>query len=655
MGFREPLDISEITQQYEVFRQGTSTAEVNFVLPSKARPEEPLDDIPRHLYQRPRMPGEGESPERVGSGPIRCSTSREIVSGRPAFAWDPNRYYRDLWIPWPYVNATRKDLRHAYVVMGGENSPRLTYCFKQLLNPEIRTAYDALPLGEQYLDDIYIQEELKRQAAIEASRRSAQGHYTMAQEVLDDWGFKIVPPEDDARVPDTMPTRKHDQFRYEETVGGIWQYAFYLWRTTRWDITRLSAWQSAMITELSGLCPTLVVGLMGKQPHRFVIGWVDDEPVVFLNAEEEVTPDLAKAATTELMNQMNAQSNTRPVQVKAGTDMTQQPVPNFRRGGDVGDEAAKATGGNFARQHFLSIKEGEQEVVRYLTDSPDWIVVNQHANVPTKAKPADYEGNWPQSMPAVCRYDEAFGGAYKDCYIDDAELKNSYGRVIKATPREWALAVLREEVVGTQAMVDAGEIEPAQVGQRLGYRDQTRDVAERNEKGEETGKVNKEPAIVIVNMAPGNYFTGLNSLFSIYRTVCDRDYIVKRSGSGTDTVYTHIPLDPTPNLHGAYTKADGTKVEATERWLAKYPPAIASQGLDDLNVLIAHRASDEYYGRFFDPNKSQGTTKSDSNGQASKAPDVPDTPADAVDEEKLAAMRDRVRGHAGAASMADVD
>jgi hypothetical protein len=117
-------------------------------------------------------------------------------------------------------------------------------------------------------------------------------------------------------------------------------------------------------------------------------------------------------------------------------------------------------------------------------------------------------------------------------------------------------------------------------------------------------------------------------------------------------VYTHIPLDPTPSLHGAYTNNEGEHVAATERWLEKYPPAIAAQHLD-LNEMIAHRASDEYYGRFFDPSKSSAS----SNGTApqSSAPDVPETPADAVDEDKLAAMRARVRGHAGQASLSDVD
>lgn len=327
----------------------------------------------------------------------------------------------------------------------------------------------------------------------------------------------------------------------------------------------------------------------------------------------------------------------------------------FRRGGAEAIEASKSAGGAFAKVHYLTIEDEGQVTLRYITDAHDWLYVLQHASVPTKNPPKDYQGNWPKSMPAVCRYDEAFAGRYSDCYIDDAELKNQWGNLCKATTRIWALAVLREEVIGTKEMAEAGEIESDQIGKRLGYRDQTREIAERDADGKETGKTRLEPAIVVCNFASNNYFGGLYSLYTIYNTVTDRDYVVKKTGQKKDVNYNHIPLAETPNLHGAYVikNKKGEVVEevpATDRWNEKYPPAIKEQNLN-LDEIVADKASDEYYARFFDPNKTPAPRDGESSSKGS-APEVPEGPGDGVDAEKLAAMRERVRGHS---SVGDID
>lgn len=307
----------------------------------------------------------------------------------------------------------------------------------------------------------------------------------------------------------------------------------------------------------------------------------------------------------------------------------------FRRGGEAAREEAAKSQGGFARTNYLSIEDGQQEVVRYITDSPDWIFVDQHAGVPTKNKPKDHEGNWPESMPAVCRYDAAFKGVHSDCYIDDAQIKNQWGRLCKPTVRVWALACLRQEVLWTEEDAANGDCEKDQVGRRRGFTDAMREIDERNEKGEATGNTIQERAIVVVNFAPSNYFNGLQSMYGIYGTVCDRDYVVKRTGKGKDADYDHIPLDPTPNLK-----------PGTDRW-DKYAQAVKEQNLD-LEAIVSEKASDEYYARFFDPNKEAPARGGDKKSSKSDTPPAPaESGGNDVDQDRLAAMRERVRGHGG--------
>lgn len=319
MGFREALDLSHIVRKYEAFG-GTSTAgQIHYVDGEGVR-EEQYEPIPARLYEPAGRPGTGEEPALVGAGPATCSTDRTVAVAGPLFAWDPNRYYRDLGIGWPYVGATRKDLRLAFFEREGMNSRRLTYCLKQLLNPTVRAEYDALPLGEQYLNDDYVQDALKRKVAEEAARRSQVGDYTTAEQVLDEMGYHLVPDdtsdatrqeENPTDVVDTDHLNRLDEDKYRESVD-TWGYGFYLWRTTRWDTERLAEWQACLIAAVGDLdIPALTVGLMGKQPHPYVIAEVADEWVVFLNHEEEVTPDLASSAINALHSSQLSRSTSR--------------------------------------------------------------------------------------------------------------------------------------------------------------------------------------------------------------------------------------------------------------------------------------------------------------------------------------------------------
>lgn len=338
----------------------------------------------------------------------------------------------------------------------------------------------------------------------------------------------------------------------------------------------------------------------------------------------------------------------------------------FRSGGEaaqVDSTPIGGGGGSFRRTAYLpKIKPGERLALRYLDEQEDWLYADAHPSAPTKAKPDDWpkESNWPDSMPAVCRHDKAFQAdpkngieaLYNDCYICDSGLTNAWGRTCKPVVRVWARAVLREEVVGTQAMADSGAIPANRVGKRVGYRDvkRTVNVPKRDDKGESIkdadGKTvleeREEIAIVVVNQAVSNYFAGLIAMASQYETIRDRDFVVTRTGEGKDTEYTHIPMDPVPGL-----------APGEDSW-KRYEDAIKDQGDSvDLDAIMTDRSSDDYYARFFDPSKTptpRGGSKEGAQSGASEAPVAQQEAASSnePDADKLAQMRARMKSAGGA-------
>lgn len=298
------------------------------------------------------------------------------------------------------------------------------------------------------------------------------------------------------------------------------------------------------------------------------------------------------------------------------------PVGNFRRGAD--EAAAAVKSGGFARTHYFSIEDGEEAVLRFLTDAnPDpnnphveaWIVVQQHQMVPTKDKPEGWEGNWPKAMGAVCRYDDAFKDVYNDCYICD-HLVGKHERVRKPAPRIWALAALRERVF--------------EDGKLVGIKDVEREVTrkKRDKDGKETGEeeTTKEKAIVVVNMGWKNFFNALQGFASVYGTILDRDYWIKRSGASTDTTYQIVNIDPIPGY-------DLRDPEVMKKYESGY----------DLAEIISGNASDEFYAKFFDPRVS---VDKDGNIIKTGAPvESQAKPEGDVDQGRLSALAERVRGY----------
>jgi hypothetical protein len=277
----------------------------------------------------------------------------------------------------------------------------------------------------------------------------------------------------------------------------------------------------------------------------------------------------------------------------------------FRKGVD---EAAKASKGNFARTEFFKLEDKGSALVRFITDADEWITVDQHQMIPTKDKPSDYEGNWPEKMGSVCRKDEAFD--YGECYICDFLVDGK--KIKRPSGRTWALACIREEV--------------REDGKIAGYRDKTREVVKKIGDKEETVT---EKDIVVVNMAWKNFFSIMKGFAEYYGTVLDRDYHIKRTGDDQSTTYQIVPLDP------LIMDDKGTKFDLRD-------PQFASRYETDLDLekVIAERADDEFYARFFDPRVT--ATKEGKVEKTGASPEAP-KPDNDMDQEKLAAMAERVK------------
>lgn len=324
---------------------------------------------------------------------------------------------------------------------------------------------------------------------------------------------------------------------------------------------------------------------------------------------------------------------------------------------DQGSEAAKAaakTGPAFNRVDYLQldgsslgVDQGKDRVyLRYLTDfKPNqekgvlgWITADHHTMVPTKPKPAslDADRKWPPTMSAVCRNDKKFAKKYGDCYICENIPDPKGGKRFKVQSRTWALAVLREPVIGDGTEENGGA---AAKGKVLGYRDVTKEVAVIGDDGkpvkDETETVK---AYIRVHQSWNNFYSALAALGSHYGTVLDRDFLVIRTGTGLDTEYQHIPMDPIDLDLG---DGDSVRLDLREADLRE----ALYEDMPDLRKEVASQATDDWYGRWFIPSSedSKGSSSKSKGGAASTPSSASASKEPTAD--KMAALKNRIRQH----------
>lgn len=252
---------------------------------------------------------------------------------------------------------------------------------------------------------------------------------------------------------------------------------------------------------------------------------------------------------------------------------TFDPEAALRRGDEEDENQGR---GGFRKEPHWDLKEGEEAVLRFLQESKEWYRARTHRFFPTKAKPADFEGNFPSAMPATCRLEQAFAQLYPNgCPICQSGYKNKFGKENKGDDLRYTLAVEREQYVD------------AETGKKA-YRDKMVEIPILGEDGKPTEEKLSVPSIVIVSNTMYMLMNSLKSCGESYDTLLDRDYRIKRvkNPSGTGTIYQVFPLD----------KIEGI-APGTEHW-EYYQLAVDAFGIK-LPTMIYSKSTDEYYNKFF--------------------------------------------------------
>lgn len=308
-------------------------------------------------------------------------------------------------------------------------------------------------------------------------------------------------------------------------------------------------------------------------------------------------------------------------------------------GAEKAEQIAQQNRKQYDRTDFLSLGDQEMVIARFLNDvtavrDPEiakllpvpWITVQQHSMVATKPAPSDFDGKWPTSMSCVCRADMVFRRRYpQGCWVCDYGVDQKTGKGSTPSPRIWALVALREEVM--------------EGGRYVGIRDLLKEVEETDSAGKPTGNKRVVKAVRAANYGYKNFFGVVQGLSARAGTVLDRDFEIKRKGTGTGTSYAFAPIDPPAEC---YHPDDDDKPEAERRRvrfdlrdpriLAKYYPDIP-----DLRQVVAQQASDDHFNRFFIPG--------DGAGAEATRPAPP--PSEGDDTAHLKALKERIMANQG--------
>ena len=290
MGFGPSLNLDDFIEDYEPWLHGRSTKTgANFGSFGSSR-------------ESTIVLGHTIEPMLIGSGPETCSTVTDMVV-RPEIIWDVNGYYRLLGADY---KSNKKALREAFMKVDGHSSPAITNAFKQLLNPEIRQEYDAMPLGERYMNDPYIQQEVKQSAQKEASARQRDGEDVTTEDILNERGFGVDKGEEEPETPEIEITDEVEiQEEPDESFGSYavdWDYAYYLWKSISIEDEPLARWQEMLHNEFVARRVKIhfAVGWRGgMDDQKWAIRKVGDVWVIFLSERVSLSGNAGKVTAAE--------------------------------------------------------------------------------------------------------------------------------------------------------------------------------------------------------------------------------------------------------------------------------------------------------------------------------------------------------------------
>lgn len=263
------------------------------------------------VYRWADPPEPGRFPQAalmlVGAGPDAASASGALALC-PEICWDVCGYYRRLGVSW---KATRRQLRVAAFARGFQDRD-IVYAIKQLLNRDLRRAYDRMPLGGLFMPDRDVQRMLKRQAIRMAARESAAGETVTAEDVLARMGMSLVTGsagEDEAPSSRRLPAQEALPAGASETLGSTvtdWDLEWSFWigpgRLSH-ESEGLPAWQRMLARAFRAAgCSraSFAVGLFSGPGFSVEERMPGGSPIILLGAEPP-DPALARKAVREIM------------------------------------------------------------------------------------------------------------------------------------------------------------------------------------------------------------------------------------------------------------------------------------------------------------------------------------------------------------------
>ena len=226
MPYRRPLDVADY-----IAALGDDEAELKHVMK--------LSERGRHNGEPYKWPGDGTAV---------CSVSTDLAR-RDDVVWDANGYYAALGFTDDLRSVTKRQMRLAYREL--LNDPDLdhvwiTYCFKQLLNPQVRADYNAMSFGEIYFDD-YWEAYFKAQAEEQVRAKARAGLDIPIEDILAQWGLQALGEE---QKPPEIDWESVAEEKPKKVIESEWDWAFYVWDARSVNLFYLEMWQKLILKAL---------------------------------------------------------------------------------------------------------------------------------------------------------------------------------------------------------------------------------------------------------------------------------------------------------------------------------------------------------------------------------------------------------------------